>query len=47
MAQFANNHLKSANTGHTPFELNCSFYPQAYYEKNFNLCSLLKSVDKL
>ncbi len=36
MAEFAYNNTKNASTGHTPFELNCGFYPQASYKEDIN-----------
>ncbi len=33
MAKFAYNNAKNASTGHTPFELNCVFHPQASYKE--------------
>lgn len=47
MAKFAYNNVKNASIGHTPFELNCSFYPQTSYEKDINPCSELKLANKL
>ena len=47
MAEFAYNNAKNANTGHTPFELNCSFHPQVSFKDNANPCSRSCSVDKL
>ncbi len=47
MAEFAHNNVKNANIGHTPFKLNCGFYPRALYEENVNSRSQLKSVDEL
>ena len=34
MVEFAYNNAKNAITGHTPFELNCSFHLQASYEED-------------
>ena len=47
MAKFAYNNTKIASTGHTPFELNCSYHPQMSYEEEVDSCSKLKLVDKL
>ncbi len=47
MAEFAYNNAKNVSTGHTPFELNCSFHLQAAYEEEVNLGSQSKSADKL
>ena len=34
MAEFAYNNAKNASTGHTPFELNCGYYPRMLYKKD-------------
>ncbi len=47
MAKFAYNNAKNANTGHTPFELNCGFHPQASYKEDINSRSLSNSADEL
>ncbi len=47
MAKFAYNNVKNANTSYLSFELNCSFYSQAFYEEDVDSYSQLKSVDKL
>ena len=47
MAEFAYNNAKNANTGHTPFELNCGYHPRISYKKEVDLYSKLKSVNKL
>ena len=47
MANFAYNNAKNANTGHTPFELNCGYYPCISFEKNTNLRSQSKTANKL
>ena len=47
MVEFAYNNAKNASTGHMPFELNCGYHSQMSYEKNVDLCSQSKSVDKL
>ena len=36
MAEFAYNNFKNASTGHTPFELNCGYYPRTLYEEEVN-----------
>ena len=43
IAKFAYNNTKNANTGHTPFELNCSYHPLVSYEEDVNLRSQSKS----
>ncbi len=47
MAKFAYNNAKNASTGHTSFELNCSFHPQASYEEDIDLRSKTKAADEL
>ncbi len=47
MAKFAYNNAKNASTSHTPFELNCGFYPRASYKENVDPRSQSKSVDEL
>ena len=33
------------NTGHTPFQLNFSFYSKAFFKENTDLCFKSKSAD--
>ena len=47
MAEFAYNNNTNATTGHTPFELNCEYYPWVSYEEDIDPCSKSKSADKL
>ena len=47
MAEFAYNNARNANTGHTPFELNCGYHPHVFYEKNLDSCSKSKTVEEL
>ena len=47
MAEFAYNNAKNASSGHTPFKLNYSFHPQAFFKNNVNPCSRSRSVNKL
>ena len=47
MAEFVYNNAKNASTGHTPFELNCGYYPQMWYKENIDPRSQSKSADKL
>ena len=47
MAEFAYNNVKNANTGHTPFELNCDYHPRMSYEEDVNPCSQSKWADEL
>ncbi len=36
MDKFAYNNAKNASTVHTPFELNCKFYPRPSYKQDIN-----------
>ncbi len=47
LAEFAYNNAKNASTGHTSFELNCGFHPQASYEEDVNPYSQSKSANEL
>ena len=47
MAEFAYNNAKNANTGHTPFELNCRYHSCVFYKEDLDLCSKLKTTEKL
>ena len=47
MAKFAYNNAKNSSTGHTLFELNCSYHPRVSFEEDTDPCSWLKSADKL
>ena len=47
MAEFAYNNAKSSSTGHTFFELNCSYHFCVFLEEDTNPHSQSKSVDKL
>ena len=47
MVELAYNNTKNASTGHTPFELNCSYHPRMLYEEDVDLRSQSKLVDKL
>ena len=47
MAEFAYNNAKNANTSHTPFELNCGFYPQVFFKDDVDSCSADKLAKKL
>ena len=47
MTEFAYNNAKNASTGHTPFELNCGFYPRISYKENVNPHSQSKSANEL
>ncbi len=47
ITEFAYNNTKNTSTGHTSFELNYGFHPQASYKKDVDPCSKLKLVDEL
>ena len=47
MTKFAYNNAKNANTGHTPFELNCGYPLHVSYKENVDPCSKSKSADDL
>ena len=47
MAEFVYNNTKNANTDHTPFELNCGYYPWMSYEEAVDSRSQSKSTDEL
>ena len=47
MADFVYNNSKNANTGHTPFELNCGYHSRMLYKKDVDPHSQFKSADKL
>ena len=39
--------MKNVSTGHTLFELNCGYHLRISFEEDTNLCSQLKTADKL
>ncbi len=47
MAEFAFNKAKNTNTGYTPFELNCGYYPRVSFKENVNPCLRSCSANKL
>ena len=47
MAEFTYNNSKNASTNHTPFELNCGYYPWMLYKKEVDPRSQSKSADEL
>ena len=47
MAEFIYNNAKNASIGHTPFELNCNYYPWMSYKDDVDSRSKFKLVDKL
>ena len=36
MAEFANNNVKNASIGHTPFKLNCNYYSRVFFKENID-----------
>ena len=47
MVKFANNNANNANSGHTPFELNCGYYSWILYKENVDFCFKSKLANKL
>ena len=47
MAGFVYNNAKNANSGYTPFELNCGYHPRMLYKEDVDPRSKSKSADKL
>ncbi len=47
MAEFVYNNVKNASTGHTPFELNCSYHPRVFFEEDVDPRSRSRSADEL
>ena len=47
IAEFAYNNAKNTSTSYTLFELNCGYHSYISYKKDLNLCSKLKSAEKL
>ena len=47
MAKFIYNNAKKASIRHSLFELNCGYYLRVSFEEDTNLCSKLKTADKL
>ncbi len=47
MAEFAYNNAKNASTNHTPFELNCDYYPRVFFKEDVNPHSRSYSADEL
>ena len=47
MAEFAYNNAKNASTGHTPFKLNCGYYPCVSYEEDLDPRSKSKTTEEL
>ena len=47
IAEFTYNNAENANTGYTPFELNCRYHLCVSYEKDLDLCLISKTAKKL
>ncbi len=47
MAEFAYNNAKNANTGHTPFKLNCGYHLKVFFKEDINPRLKSRSVNKL
>ncbi len=47
MAEFAYNNAKNASTKHTPFKLNCGYYPRVPFEEDVNPCLRSRSAKEL
>ena len=47
IAEFVQNNAKNVSTGHTPFELNCGYYPRMSYKKDVDPHSQSKLAVKL
>ena len=47
MAEFVYNNTKNTSTGHTPFELNCGYYPRVSFKKDTDPCFQSKTADEL
>ena len=47
MAKFAYNNAKNASTGHTPFELNCSYHLRIFFKDDIDSRSKSCSANKL
>ncbi len=47
IAEFAYNNAKNASTGHTPFELNCGYYPRVSFEEDVDSCSRCRFANEL
>ncbi len=46
MAEFAYNNVKNASNGHTPFKLNCGYYPRLFFEEDVDPYSKSRSTNK-
>ncbi len=47
MTEFAYNNAKNANTGHTPFKLNCGYHSRVSFEEDIDPRSRSRSANKL
>lgn len=42
LAEFFDKKAKNTSTSHTPFELNCNYYPRIFFQEKINPCFQLK-----
>ena len=47
IAEFTYNNAKNASTSHTPFKLNCSYYPRVFFEEDVGFYSRSRFANKL
>ena len=47
IVEFKYNNVKNISTGHTPFKLNCGFYPRVFFKDIIDSCSRSCSANKL
>ncbi len=47
LVEFAYNNVKNASTGHTPFKLNCGYYPRVSFKEDADSRSRSRSANKL
>ncbi len=47
MAEFAHNNAKNVSTSHTPFELNCGYYPRVSFKEDIDPRSRSRSANEL
>ncbi len=47
MVEFTYNNAKNTSTGHTPFELNCGYYPRVSFKEDVDPCLRSRSANEL
>ncbi len=47
MVEFAYNNARNASTGHTPFKLNCGYYPKISFKEDVDPYLRSRSTNKL